>query len=47
MKILSLFSGLALVTFGVLTNAPAQLLNSNPADDTMLTTSPPNLLLNF
>jgi methionine-rich copper-binding protein CopC len=47
MKILSLLSGLALVAFGVAANAHAHLQKSSPADNSVITTSPPNLVLNF
>jgi methionine-rich copper-binding protein CopC len=47
MKILSLLSGLALVAFGVTANAHAHLQKSSPADNSVITTSPPNLELNF
>ena len=47
MKILSLLSGLALVAFGVTANAHAHLQKSNPADNSVITISPSNLVLNF
>jgi methionine-rich copper-binding protein CopC len=47
MKILSLLSGFALVAFGVTANAHAHLQKSSPADNSVITTSPPNLVLNF
>jgi methionine-rich copper-binding protein CopC len=47
MKILSLLSVLALVAFGVTANAHAHLQKSSPADNSVVTTSPPNLELNF
>jgi methionine-rich copper-binding protein CopC len=47
MKILSLLSGLALVAFGVTANAHAHLQKSSPADNSTVTTSPSNLVLNF
>lgn len=47
MKTQSLLSGLALVAFGVIANAHAHLQKSNPADGSVITTSPPNLVLNF
>jgi methionine-rich copper-binding protein CopC len=47
MKILSLLSGLALVAFGVTANAHAHLQKSSPADNSVITTSPSNLVLNF
>jgi methionine-rich copper-binding protein CopC len=47
MKILSLLSGVALVTFGVTASAHAHLEKSTPADGSVITTSPSNLVLNF
>ena len=47
MKILSLLSGLVLVMFGVTANAHAHLQKSSPADNSVITTSPSNLVLNF
>ncbi len=47
MKILSLLSGLALVAFGVTANAHAHLQKSSPAEGSVITTSPPNLVLSF
>jgi methionine-rich copper-binding protein CopC len=47
MKILSLLSGLTLVAFGVAADAHAHLQKSSPADNSVITTSPPNLVLNF
>ncbi len=47
MKILSLLSGLALVALGVTANAHAHLQKSSPADGSVITTSPSNLVLNF
>jgi methionine-rich copper-binding protein CopC len=47
MKILSLLSGLALVTLGVTASAHAHLEKSTPADGSVITTSPSNLALNF
>jgi methionine-rich copper-binding protein CopC len=47
MKILSLMSGLVLVAFGVTANAHAHLQKSTPADNSVITTSPSNLVLNF
>ena len=47
MKILSLLSSLALVTIAVTAHAHAHLQKSNPADGSVITTSPPNLVLNF
>jgi len=47
MKIPSLLFGLALVAFGVTANAHALLQKSSPADNSVITTSPSNLVLNF
>lgn len=47
MKILSLLTGLALVTFGVTASAHAHLEKASPADGSVITTSPSNLVLNF
>jgi methionine-rich copper-binding protein CopC len=47
MKILSLLSGLVLVMLGVTASAHAHLQKSNPADNSVITTSPSNLVLNF
>lgn len=47
MKILSLVSGLVLVAFGATANAHAHLQKSTPADNSVITTSPSNLVLNF
>ena len=47
MKILSLLSGLALVAIGATANAHAHLQKSSPADNSVITTSPSNLVLNF
>jgi methionine-rich copper-binding protein CopC len=47
MKFLSLWSGLALVAFGVTAYAHAHLQKSSPADNSVITTSPSNLVLNF
>ena len=47
MKILSLLSGLALVAIGATANAHAHLQRSSPADNSVITISPSNLLLNF
>jgi methionine-rich copper-binding protein CopC len=47
MKILSLLTGLALVAFGVTANAHAHLQKSSPADNSVITTSPSSLVLNF
>ena len=47
MKILSLVSGFALVAFGVTADAHAHLQKSSPADNSTITISPSNLVLNF
>jgi methionine-rich copper-binding protein CopC len=47
MKILSFLSGVALVTFGVPANAHAHLQTSSPADNSVITSTPSNLVLNF
>jgi methionine-rich copper-binding protein CopC len=47
MKIPSLLSGLALVAFGVTGHAHAHLQKSIPADNSVIKTSPSNLVLNF
>jgi methionine-rich copper-binding protein CopC len=47
MKIQSLVSGLVLVMFAVSANAHAHLQKSNPADNSVIATSPSNLVLNF
>jgi methionine-rich copper-binding protein CopC len=47
MKILSLFCGLALLMFGVAASAHAHLQKSSPADNSVITTSPSNLVLNL
>ena len=47
MKILSLLSGPVLVMFGVTASAHAHLQKSSPADNSVITTSPSNLVLNF
>jgi methionine-rich copper-binding protein CopC len=46
-KILSLLSGLALVAFAVTASAHAHLKKSSPADNSVITTSPSNLVLDF
>jgi methionine-rich copper-binding protein CopC len=46
-KILSLWSVLALGLFGVSAHAHAHLQKSSPADNSVITTSPPNLELHF
>jgi methionine-rich copper-binding protein CopC len=47
MKILPLLSGLALVALGVAADAHARLQKSSPADNSVITASPSNLVLNF
>jgi methionine-rich copper-binding protein CopC len=47
MKILSLLSGLVLVMLGVTASAHAHLQKSSPADNSVITASPSNLVLNF
>jgi methionine-rich copper-binding protein CopC len=47
MKVLSLLSGLALVAFGLTAHAHAHLQKSSPADNSVITTLPSNLVLNF
>lgn len=47
MKILSLLSGLILVMVGVSASAHAHLQQSSPADNSVITASPSNLVLNF
>src|ERR1700675_1603308 len=47
MKILSLLSGLALVMFGITASAHAHLQKSSPADNSVITASPSDLVLNF
>lgn len=47
MKILSLLSGLALVTFSVAASAHAHLQKASPADGSVITTAPSSLVLNF
>jgi methionine-rich copper-binding protein CopC len=47
MKIMTLLSGLALVALGVTANAHAHLQKSSPADNSVITASPSNLVLNF
>jgi copper resistance protein C len=47
LKIPSLLSGVALIAFAVTAHAHAHLLTSSPAADSVITTSPPNLVLNF
>ena len=47
MKVLSFLSSLALVAVGVTANAHAHLQKSSPAEGSVISTSPPNLVLNF
>jgi methionine-rich copper-binding protein CopC len=47
MRIPSLLPGIAMITFAVTAHAHAHLLKSNPADNSEIVTSPPNLVLNF
>jgi hypothetical protein len=47
MKISSLLCGVALITFAVTGYAHAHLQSSTPADNSVITASPPNLVLNF
>ena len=47
MKILSLLSGPVLVMFGVTASAHVHLQKSSPADNSVITASPSNLVLNF
>ncbi len=47
MKILSLLSGLALVAIAVTANAHAHLQKSSPVDNSVISTSPSSLVLNF
>ncbi len=47
MKILSLVSGVALLMLGVTASAHAHLQMASPADNSVITTSPSNLVLNF
>jgi len=47
MKILSLLSGLALVALAVTADAHAHLQKSSPADNSVISTPPSNLVLNF
>jgi methionine-rich copper-binding protein CopC len=46
-KVLWLLSGLALATFAVTASAHAHLRKASPADGSVITTSPSNLVLNF
>jgi methionine-rich copper-binding protein CopC len=47
MKIRSLLSSLVLVTFAISAGAHAHLQKSSPADGSVITTSPSNLVLNL
>lgn len=47
MKIPSLLSGVALIAFAVAAGAHAHLQKASPADGSVITTSPSNLVLNF
>ena len=47
MKSRCLLSGIALIVFAVTAQAHAHLQKSSPADNSVVTTSPPNLVLNF
>jgi methionine-rich copper-binding protein CopC len=47
MKTSSLLCGLALITFAVTADAHAHLQQSSPADNSVITTSPANLVLHF
>jgi len=47
MKLSSLLCGVALITWAVTADAHAQLQKSSPADNSVITTSPPDLVLNF
>jgi methionine-rich copper-binding protein CopC len=47
MKILSLLSGPVLVMLGVTASAHAHLQKSSPADNSVITASPSNLVLDF
>ncbi|MDB6086743.1 MAG: copper resistance protein CopC [Gammaproteobacteria bacterium] len=47
MKILSLLSGLVLAMVGVTASAHAHLQKSSPADDSVISAAPANLVLNF
>ena len=47
MKIPSFLSGLALIAFAVAAGAHAHLEKASPADGSVITTSPSNLVLNF
>lgn len=47
MKIASVLAGVALITFAVTADAHAHLLTSSPADNSVISSSPPNLVLNF
>ena len=47
MKTLSLWCGVALLTFAVTASAHAHLEKSSPADGSVITTSPPSIVLSF
>ena len=47
MKILSLFCGIALLTSAVTASAHAHLQKSSPADGSVITTPPSNIVLTF
>jgi hypothetical protein len=47
MKFSSLLSGIALITCAVTADAHAHLQTSSPADNSVITSSPPTLVLNF
>jgi methionine-rich copper-binding protein CopC len=47
MNILSLSAGLVLVMFGATASAHAHLQKASPADGSVISTSPSNLVLNF
>ena len=47
MKILALLCGMVLVTFAVAASAHAHLEKSSPADGSVITTSPPSIVLSF
>jgi methionine-rich copper-binding protein CopC len=47
MKMLSLLSGMALLIFGATAGAHAHLQKASPADNSVITAAPSNLVLNF
>jgi methionine-rich copper-binding protein CopC len=47
MKFSSLLCGVSLITFAVTADAHAHLQSSTPADNSVITASPPDLVLNF